>query len=330
MIIFSDAHLRPETENIIFDEVLPGIDQAAKKHGGPIACLGDLFHIRYQVDVRIYNRLREVLWLWGEEFGVFLLPGNHDQYNVEGRNVLEGLGDIQGVRVFNEPTWTQEGLWIPYRKNLEDVRAALKMRKPKIKAAHVVFMHQGIQGAWMNNNAVADEGLDPADLINQRLVLCGHWHKHQVLRENFKGAPLVIFIGSPYQTKADEAGQQKGFLILTDEGDSEFMFSKWGPRYHQLTVQADGTLDTSDVEEGDIVRVSAPPGADVSALAKSLEGTQHAISVEVKPLEQRLNVDSQATLLDYARAYVKLKQPLPLQQGILLEEFQNLLVGDRQ
>lgn len=299
MIIFSDLHLREETAATVFDQVLPGIFQASEERGDDdIACLGDLYHIRYRVPVRLQNRLAEVLRDWTTRGKmVYLLPGNHDQVNTEGRHALEVFADIPGVCVFTEPTWTLHGLWIPYRKDPEAIAAALRKRK-KRGAQKVLFMHHGIRGAMMAIGHQDNEGLDPGKLKDYRTVLCGHYHLQQTI-DGF-----IHYIGSPYQTRASEAGQDKGYAVW-DGKSLERVQTRWGKRYH-LVRGASGPVDLSDVQPGDDVRVTAAPGADAEAISQALEaaGVTHVVTPEVAAQEARLQVRAGSPLRDYAQAYV--------------------------
>ena len=69
MIIFSDLHLREDSAKVCFEEVLPGVLNAAIERGdNVIACLGDVFHFRYTVSVKLLNGLRDELRRWHDVF----------------------------------------------------------------------------------------------------------------------------------------------------------------------------------------------------------------------------------------------------------------------
>ena len=165
MIVFSDLHLQDDSEDVVFGEVLPGIfDAALRDADKTVAFLGDWFHIRYKVSVKLFNRGRDTLLAWTRAgIKVILLPGNHDQIDFEGRNALEAYGDIDGVSVYNTPTWDRWGLWVPYRKTLEGVKQALLTEAP-VNAVPVLWIHHGITGALMNDHHRSSEGLDVEDL----------------------------------------------------------------------------------------------------------------------------------------------------------------------
>ena len=76
---------------------MPGIQEAALADDKRIACLGDFWSIRYQINVSLLNRVIEVLEGW-DRLGLHttFLPGNHDQVAPTGENALEVLARLNG------------------------------------------------------------------------------------------------------------------------------------------------------------------------------------------------------------------------------------------
>ena len=305
MLIFSDLHLREESEDIVFNEVLPGIQAAAlQHHETKIAFLGDWWHIRYTVSVRLFNRVRDTLMQWhGAGLHVRLLPGNHDQIDVQGRNALEALGDLPHVQVYSEPTWDEDGFWMPYRKDNEATRAALQASGHKPGLINTLFMHNAVQGAWMNDHMANTDGLNLQEFDGWNAILCGHYHKRQVLNR-------LTYIGSPYQTKSDEAGQPKGYALWDGTRLSLFDTS-WGPRHHSINTEVGQEMDLSGVAKTDEIRIRlAGEGsiADAEKLGQELKKAGYAnvvVTPEVTPMQARLQVGENASLASYVRAYVE-------------------------
>ena len=57
----------------------------------------------------------------------------------------------------------------------------------------------------MNSNIQDEDGLPQDVFAKFDKVLCGHYHKQQNVGSN------ITYLGSPWMTRADEAGQPKGF-----------------------------------------------------------------------------------------------------------------------
>ena len=311
MIITADLHLREESADVVLREVLPGIFQTCMDtNERDVAILGDLLHFRYKIDARIQNAVKDELKRWTlAGIRVRIIPGNHDQYEVSGRNALELFAEIPGVSVYSVPTWDADGLWIPYRKDPAAIRAALATPRPPTAPmggdSYILFMHHGIKGAWMNDNVQDGDGLELAELQPNRwkVILCGHYHKHQKMGAN------LWYIGSPWQTGSNESGQAKGLVQLSGNGIA-FVSRQWGPRFHRFELQAGQSLDLRGVSTRDEVRVkTVGAGAEAAAavLGKQLVEaglTHHVVTPEVAPTQARLTVPASATLEHYAQAYV--------------------------
>lgn len=313
MIIFSDVHLREDSEETVFGQVLPGIFEAAKQHGKTrgyyeVACLGDVFHFRYEVEARLQNMLYDVLREWSDAgFHVRILPGNHDQYDLEGRNCLELYDEINHVDVYTHACADGDGLWIPYRKDPKYIEWAVQKfggNAMNLEGNRVCFLHNGITGALMNDRYKNEiEGV-PVDAFGGfHAVICGHYHKRQSVGH-------AHYVGSPYQTRADESGQAKGYAVW-DGVDLEYADTSWGKRYHRLDIDSADDLDVSEFEEGDDVRIKTASGVDPSSVARKLieAGVQnHTVTPDVEPSQTRLDVPENADLHAYATAYVEAQE----------------------
>lgn len=310
MILFGDVHLREQSAGVVLGEVLPGLREACLQEREQMAvCLGDFFHFRYQIDARVLNGVLDEFRRWHEAgLALSLLPGNHDQYQVDGRNALEVFSELDNVEVYTEPQWTAAGLWVPYRKSNEAIRDALNLKKPTY-AANCVFAHVPVAGAQMNDHLVDTDGI-PADwFAGFDRVFCGHYHKRQML-----AGKRIIYVGSPWQTRADEAGQPKGYAVLDcSNGALQWRDTFWGPRHHRMTVKAGEFPDLSGVRERDKVQVKVEgKGAENHAerLAQQIaqvggDRFQAVVMPETEHVEARLAVQDGADLTQYVRAYVE-------------------------
>lgn len=294
MILLSDVHLSVASEDVCF-QILEEAQRLSKKvYGEPVACLGDLLHIRYAIPVQILNRLRDFLHEAAtDKTPWYFLAGNHDQVDVNGRNALECLGDIPNVRVFTEPTFDPStGYWLPYRKDpkvLLDFLAAHPTPHP------VAHLHHGIEGAWMNSGVRAGptDGIHPHQLARFQTVYCGHWHRHQRIDN-------CVYVGSQWQTRADEAGQVKGFL-RTDGPRWEFLPIDVGPKYHVLEEgQAFPPLSARDV-------ITVPYNTTKIALAQLQATGAQVRQAPAVPQDQgpRLGVPASAPLREQALRFVE-------------------------
>ena len=224
---------------------------------------------------------------------------------MQGRNALEVFDDLHGVMVVTKPMWSTHGLWVPYRARREDVQAALATPWPDGPVVHGVrpntlFIHHGVQGAFQNNAMVDTDGL-PLDMFAPfKHVLCGHYHKRQTL------GGKVHYVGSPWQTKADEAGQSKGYAIW-DGKRLEYVDTQWGPRHYKLIVESpEQVIDTSFMRPQDKLKVEIRhAGVDTGALASRLAAVGIAPVIEHNIEHQHeLRLGTANSLEEYAGRYV--------------------------
>jgi DNA repair exonuclease SbcCD nuclease subunit len=322
MIIFSDLHLHEDSEETVLNQVLPGIyDAAIEREETDIACLGDVLHFRYMVEARLQNRLKDEFHRWVDAgLNLRILPGNHDLYDLEGRNALELFDEIEGVKVYTEAKIDRDGFWIPYRRDSEYVTESVRyFWESHLKDKRVCFMHNGLQGALMNDSFKDTEGVQLDTFDGFETVLLGHYHKRQTI---CRGKTMAHYIGSPYQTRADEAGQPKGFAIW-DGKKLEYVDTQWGKRYHRLSLDSPDDLQVDDFESGDDVRVTTAVGVDPSVVSEKLikAGVQnHTVTPDVEPVQTRLEVPENADLLAYTQAYVD-AQETHLDKEKLMEHF---------
>jgi DNA repair exonuclease SbcCD nuclease subunit len=249
MIVLSDLHLRESSEDVCF-RVLDEIESLALGDDKHIVCCGDFWHIRYQLNVRLLNRVAELMRRW-EDLGLELdlVPGNHDQVDVAGRNALE-VFEGNNCLVWTEPGVDNLGHcgFVPYRKDRDEQLECLRAVAEETPA--IIFGHFGIQGATMNNGQKDRDGLEVlTQLMSPRshLVL-GHYHK----RQSGNGWE---YVGSPYQTSFGEAGNACGVLHI----DSGFERA-WTP----IEVQA----PTHHILKWDPAKDPEPPVRPQHAHAK--------------------------------------------------------------
>ncbi len=303
MLLFSDLHLRPDTRDAC-GAVLDGIRDAlvASPHD-VLLFLGDWWHVRYSLPIELFNWATEhVRSLSACVPELWIVPGNHDQIDVLGRNALEVWADIPNVRVFNEPTATEWGLVLPYRA--PEVLAhelAQYAGTPR-----TVFMHGAIRGAHMNDATQNADGLELDKVDAGLCVLAGHYHKRQRLREG------AWYIGSPWQTRADEAGQPKGYAVW-DGTAVTFVDTQWGPKHQRFAVEnldALGTaLAATPIGARDKLHVRVKSAADLEPVARALRAQYPQADIvvtpdEVRTSEARLGLGPTATWVDYAKAYI--------------------------
>jgi DNA repair exonuclease SbcCD nuclease subunit len=160
---------------------------------------------------------------------VLLLPGNHER----GRVPHPLLALHRDLHVFDRPrTVVLEAGGVrvaftgfPYASEVRERFPAL-LEAARAGAApadvRVLCLHHCVEGAtcgpgdftFRSGPDVIPRAALPRDVA---AVLCGHVHRHQVLRAD--GLPPVIYAGSTERTSRAEAGETKGIVLLSLDPD---------------------------------------------------------------------------------------------------------------
>lgn len=155
---------------------------------------------------------------------VLLVPGNHER----SRLPFPLLAAHENIHVFHEPRTVHleaRGLQVAFAgfPYAHDVRArfpsllAAARRGERGADATVLCLHQCVEGTTCGPGDFTFRGGDDvirrADLPSDvAVVLCGHIHRHQVLRT--PGRPNVVYAGSVERTSFAEIGEPKGAVLL--------------------------------------------------------------------------------------------------------------------
>ncbi|XP_004342915.2 hypothetical protein CAOG_07842 [Capsaspora owczarzaki ATCC 30864] len=228
-IIFSDLHVRTSTLDVC-RRVLQFVHQKAVKHNAGVLFLGDFWdtvHSTGSLNVQLLEQVTQMMRsVWSPETPLVMIPGNHDQSNVDGlRHGLHALETVfPFVAVFSHPIILRGALWMPYRRNeevlLEHLRAAVS--NPQVST---IFCHADLKGAFMSGKTMPSMfGIDPKQLDLDRtqsydathspvMLYSGHYHCPAFHPTNSQ----IMYIGSPYQVSASEAHQVKRLVHLKIE-----------------------------------------------------------------------------------------------------------------
>jgi DNA repair exonuclease SbcCD nuclease subunit len=314
VIQFSDLHLKPESASTCF-AVLDAICEFAVANGEKtVAFLGDWWHVRYSVPVELLNAVDAELerWLASGIEEVILLPGNHDQVDVGGQNALQVLAR-PGVVVHSSPAEDAHGLWLPYRRDpavLGELAMSSKAKR--------CFVHHGLIGAQMNTGVTAGaaDGIAPVAFQNFQTAFFGHWHRHQQIGN-------CVYVGSPWQTKMDEAGQPKGLIQLNEEtGEWRHVPFSVGSQF----IRAANRTEAFRARPGDTVRL---PSDTPQELIQELLGSGVEVRVDPPPFvptQSRLGLDKNTSMRAYAAKYVE-AQHGDLDREVLMQIFDEVSDG---
>lgn len=316
----SDLHLSAVSEPWV-RRGLQMLRSDAERRGGPTILPGDILDQAEVVPSRFLDLLADELSAFPMDDGadVVIILGNHDMDN--GRSPLRFLDGLANIRVIDKPCWTEHGLMVPYVPRAQFAAAVQEARtvraefgigqrtiyrkaKPTKKdplETPILWCHQGVSGAWMNNLKRDEHGVAIPEGLPVELVVTGHYHPPQVVGK-------VVYCGSLTQVSFAEEGQIKGFLSWEDaRGAGVRALTRraycLGPNHWTVDLDPKGAhVLPGNFREGDIVRVRPPEGMSRKEAEATVRGTPLAGARVVErraasksgPVYRSLDIDDEA------------------------------------
>lgn len=238
LCIFTDPHLRSNNIDSVTKVIEEGIALCVKKDIADMVCLGDVF------DSRVSQR-QDVLTAWDnilEKFdksGITLhcLRGNHDSTDYESfKSFLTPykyhpnfnlIDDIAETRINGKTFY-----WIAYYSEQKWLERYNELIKEGIKKGAILFSHIAVQGSVNNDGTKVQSTIKPSLFKSFKRVYLGHYHNSQEVGTN------IFHLGSLQQNNFGE-DPDKGFWILTENGNVELVQSSCGQQYKKLVINLD-------------------------------------------------------------------------------------------
>ena len=297
-VVFSDLHVSHRTLPHCL-EVLRFVHAQAVERDAGIIFLGDFWQERGRVPVEPLNAVIREISNWTQPF--IAIPGNHDQVDLGG--LKHGLTPIEAasptMTCLNGPQLLNGALWIPYRRDAEEVTATLEVYKGDFNA---VFCHIDVVGAFMNQAIQAGYGILPDELPSDVPIYTGHYHRPH----NVEAKPNVCYVGSAYQCSHHEAGDQKRLLVLRESDWTvvEEIPVDIGPRHFTMPVgavpaqQALGTFRSGDRLIIDSTEPEPRWDANLREAVDAVRSLGTSVDVRVKPKEAEARIADADTMTD--------------------------------
>jgi len=220
-----------------------GFEAAAEVGAEGLVILGDLFD-RRSVDAPTLHGVAKVAGKWyaDEALALYVLPGNHDLWDGEGRlyttDVFHVIGDAIRPLTRGRVDWItdREVLALPH---VPDGRARKILRKwSKEHPGAVVLIHQSVtgcvDGAW-----TCTAGLDAdAAFDGFEIVLSGHFHDPQRFDRG-------QYLGAVCQHHFGDTGSRRGWYLWdTEKPAPRFLVESEVPRFAVHRVDGETIADT--------------------------------------------------------------------------------------
>lgn len=223
---------------------------------------GDMVHNRNMIDLWINQQIKQRFFKWFEDNDVNLhiLVGNHDIYyktSLDVNYLTENTREFTKIKVYSEQTKIKIGkytfLMVPWVLNHDGFELKEK--------ADFCIGHFDIAQFKMTKQQYSQEGFAHEFFADFKAVYSGHYHIHSA-RKN------IHMVGCPYQHNWGDYAEEKGFYVIKDNFESEFIDNTSTPRFIKLYY------DEIDEE----VSISAG-GLTGSTRSKKLKGPEYAVAL---------------------------------------------------
>lgn len=226
-IFFTDIHLGLKSNSQVHNEDCLAFVKWAIQTGKEAGCdtcffLGDWHNNRASINLVTLDYSIQALELMSQAFQVYFIPGNHDLYYREKRDIqsAEWAKHIPNIRIVNE--FFKEG-------DVSIIPWLVKDEHKKIEKIHAKYClgHFELPHFYMNAQIqMPDHGEIQQDhFANIENVYSGHFHKRQHGKN-------ITYIGNCFPHNYSDVGDdERGCMILPWGGKEEFHTWPGQPRY---------------------------------------------------------------------------------------------------
>lgn len=212
-------------------ETLDKVYDLARKSNSTIINGGDLFHVRNQIRIDIFNHIYKY-FNKNDEVPIIHCVGNHDMKtnNLGSHHSLYPFKFINNTQVVDEPKMIEydevvDIYFLPFAKETDYLKEWLNKQELNKDKINILVGHLEVQGSLSDTGTSKLDGdflygdLRPNDFD---IIYLGHYHKKQVLGDN----PNHIYGGSLMQNNFGEGNNENGIyqLTYTSKEDMKFEF----------------------------------------------------------------------------------------------------------
>ena len=222
-----------------------------------VICTGDVFDNRQTIDTIILNEIRERFFKWFERNNIHLytLVGNHDT-NLNSDITVNtfkaaGFDIMNNIHVYSKPGTIRVDKYriglIPWvtKNDTFDIDSIAS-------DADIMAGHFEIKDFNISKGKPSKRGFDISHFAKCKMVLSGHYHiKDQ--KNN------ITYLGNPFQKDWGDFNLEKGFHVLKDNFELEFISNTISPRFIKFCYsesEEDFVLYTEGLGAGNEVHIN--------------------------------------------------------------------------
>lgn len=209
-----------------------------------IVLLGDLFHHRQILHLKILSDVQDMLNELGELCEIHMILGNHDVYYVNSNDVNSPqLLDLENVKIFQTPTEIKYGdtkaTMLPWVAN-----KTIFNEKVEAAKGELIFTHCDINDFRLNKAKLIDFGVDSNSFKKFEYVFNGHIHLQQV-KDN------ILNVGSIIHMDRNDVGNKKGVYVYDLKTKTPtFIENNYSPIYTFIYLEQ---LSKEDLHDDDFI-----------------------------------------------------------------------------
>ena len=261
--------------------------------------LGDMFESRTKLDIDVITAVYDALRGLAEELAqeaerrLFILIGNHDQYNkVGGIYSVRPFEQLDGVQVVSTPWITNvyrsyfpngdlESVQVAFYPHTSDV-PGMKKWIQEMPEVDLFLFHQGISEAAVgpyDMHIKTEISLGDLPLNKTKLCIAGDFHKRQFLADG-----RFHYIGSPLQLSFGERNDCKCFSLVDTASWTVESIETNAPKFFEFKSKEEfDSRPFPDLLSNAFVRVYCKTEQEVSAVKATISKAQAVL--EDKPVE---------------------------------------------
>lgn len=239
VVLLSDVHLGIRNasiewmQNIINyfnDFFIPYLKRFTEKDKVLLIFAGDFFDNRQTIDINILNIGADIIEKISEIVEVYMLLGNHDIYKKKDLNItsLRIFKYFKNVKVIDNITElsikSKKFILIPWQGDTKEESKILSK-----SSADIAILHSDISGLIYDNGRSILDGVNTSGFLGTK-IYSGHIHKAQ-------SSDKVTYLGSPYQLRRSDIGNNKGFYTLDFISDDKIIESYYPNTYSPSFVR---------------------------------------------------------------------------------------------
>lgn len=232
--IISDIHFGQSNFNIeLFNsqmeffeqQFFPYLKENNIKH--VIHC-GDFFHNRNVINWLLYNEIKTRFFKWFDDNDIILhmILGNHDLFyrsTLKINSLSETVKEFKNIIVYDK---NRTITIFPYTIGM--VPWIIDKKSSQLpNNCDILFVHMDIHGFPMTKGILSKNGYELKHFAKYKYVFSGHYHCNYI-KDN------VIMVGSPYQTSWNDFNETKGFYVLNDNYDLNYIKNTINPKFVKL------------------------------------------------------------------------------------------------